>query len=156
MLSTQKGFTLVEVLVAASLLVIGLLATAGMPEMAIDGTAFAGRMSVATNLSEEMMERIRLRVSGVKNDDLNIDHYHNMNTTDPFTRPTSVYARGDYDQWKARMERPELGLAAPIGRITVTALPPLGTMIRKHVQVEVSWQGRISRRGVAFQTLITE
>lgn len=155
-LRTQNGFSLVEALVAAAVLAIGLLAMAAMPETAIEGTAFAGRMSAATNLAEEMMERIRLKVSGVKNNNLDIDHYNNMNTIDPSTRPAAFHARGDYDQWKARIESPDLRLPAGIGTVTVQIWPPLGTMIRKQVQVEVSWQGRMSRKGVTLQTLITE
>ena len=56
----QKGFTLLEVLVAIVIVSIGLLAVAGMQTTAITANASAKDATVAIQLAEEMADRIRL------------------------------------------------------------------------------------------------
>lgn len=55
----QKGLTLVEVLVAVTILTIGLLGVALMQVMSITGNTFSKEMEVATGLSQDMMERLK-------------------------------------------------------------------------------------------------
>jgi type IV pilus assembly protein PilV len=52
----EKGFTLLEVLVAICLLTVGLLGVAAMQAMAIKGNAFAGGVTEATTLAGDRME----------------------------------------------------------------------------------------------------
>ena len=52
----QEGLTLVEVIIAISILTIGLLAVASMQIMAINSNSFANRVTVATNLAQEKLE----------------------------------------------------------------------------------------------------
>lgn len=54
----QKGFTLLELLVAVTLLAIGLLAVASMQATAINGNAIANRNTVISSLAQEVMEDI--------------------------------------------------------------------------------------------------
>jgi len=54
----QNGFTLLELLVAISLLAIGLLATATMQVIAINATSYANRISVATRVGQQVAEEI--------------------------------------------------------------------------------------------------
>ena len=62
---TQKGFTLIEVLVAVVILSIGLLGLAGMQLWAVKNTGNAFYRTQATLAANEMVERIRANPKGV-------------------------------------------------------------------------------------------
>lgn len=55
-IKSEKGFSLVELLVAVVMLAVGLLAVAGMQSLAINKNAYANRYSTATALAQEVME----------------------------------------------------------------------------------------------------
>jgi prepilin-type N-terminal cleavage/methylation domain-containing protein len=55
----EGGFTLIEVMVAMAYLTVGLLAIAAMQDIALSRNVDARRLTVATNLAGEMIERIR-------------------------------------------------------------------------------------------------
>jgi len=57
--NSQKGLTLIEVLVALSILAIGLLGVALMQVTSIGGGIFSREMATATQLSQEMLEKLR-------------------------------------------------------------------------------------------------
>ncbi len=56
--SSCKGFTLVEVLVALTILVIGLLGVAMMQIATISGNTFSREMAVATELGQDLLEKL--------------------------------------------------------------------------------------------------
>ena len=55
-IKSEKGFSLVELLIAVVMLAVGLLAVAGMQSLAINKNAYANRYSTATALAQEVME----------------------------------------------------------------------------------------------------
>ena len=55
----DEGFTLVEMMFASVYLAIGLLAVAAMVDTALSRNVDAKRLTVATNLATEMIERVR-------------------------------------------------------------------------------------------------
>jgi type IV pilus assembly protein PilV len=57
-LETEKGFTIIEVLIAISVLTIGILAVSTMQVSAIRGNAFASRQTEGTTLALDRMEKI--------------------------------------------------------------------------------------------------
>lgn len=63
-MKNEKGFSLVELLVAITILAIGLLAVAGMQTTAINSNAWANRLSTATSLAQEVMEDILAKDAG--------------------------------------------------------------------------------------------
>lgn len=58
-LQDSKGFTLVEVLVAITVLSIGLLGMAGLTTSVMRGNSVSNRMTTAITLSQDKMEDIR-------------------------------------------------------------------------------------------------
>ena len=57
-INEQKGFTIIEVLVAISILTVGLLAVASMQVSAIRGNHMSDNVTIAVALAEEKMEQL--------------------------------------------------------------------------------------------------
>ncbi|MBI4847768.1 MAG: prepilin-type N-terminal cleavage/methylation domain-containing protein [Nitrospirae bacterium] len=55
---TEKGFTLVEVMVALVVLLVGMLGVIGMQYYAVTGNAFSREMRIATSLGEDLVEQM--------------------------------------------------------------------------------------------------
>ena len=58
-IDNQSGFTLVELLVALTLLSIGIMATVQMQIVAINSNSIANKLSVASGLAQEVMDDIQ-------------------------------------------------------------------------------------------------
>ncbi len=56
----QEGFTMIEVLIALVYMTIGLLGIIAMEDVALSRNVDAKRITIATNLATEMLDRIRL------------------------------------------------------------------------------------------------
>jgi type IV pilus assembly protein PilV len=57
--SNEKGFTLVELLVALTLMTVGILAMVEMEIVATHSNSIANKLSVATSLAQEVMDDIQ-------------------------------------------------------------------------------------------------
>ncbi len=55
-LRNEKGFTLLEILVAVTLLVVGLLGMAGLTAALVRGSDFSSRVTMASTLAQDKME----------------------------------------------------------------------------------------------------
>ncbi len=55
----QNGFTLIEVMVAIVVLVIGMVAVMGMQYMSMHGNTVSRQMRVATNFSRDILEQVK-------------------------------------------------------------------------------------------------
>lgn len=76
-LCSQKGMTLLEVIVAIALLVTGMLAIAQMQIAAIQGNAAANRMSQAITLASDKVEKL---IRATSNDpDLSTGDHKDLN-----------------------------------------------------------------------------
>lgn len=59
-ISEEAGFTLVEAMIAMSILAVGLLGVIGMFTTSIGGNAFGGNMTQAATLAQEKLEDLRI------------------------------------------------------------------------------------------------
>ena len=154
----SNGFTLIEGMIAAAIIAVGLLALSGMQSNSLGRNVDAKDLTTVTNLAADMVERIefnRKRVAA----------YSGINSTNVATKPptTEPMARGDYEQWAAMLT--SSGLSVVTGTVTVTlqdlnpALNPT-SLGRRLVTVAVSWsattQGVGARtRTVSLSTVVT-
>lgn len=140
----NKGFTLLEVLVAIVIVSIGLLAVAGMQTTAISANASAKDATIAIQMAEEMVDRIRVNAGDTPEIYNNIDTNNNCaGLTDP--------ALGDCTQWRARLIDGSLGLSGARGTITVTDDSPISKAAT--ITVTITW-GSISTRSITFRTIM--
>ena len=56
---TQKGFTLVEIMIALVVLLVGMLGVMSMQYLAVGGNASSRELRVATSLSQEFVEQLK-------------------------------------------------------------------------------------------------
>lgn len=111
----ENGFTLLEVLVAVTILAIGLLAMGSAETISVVNSYTGRNVSVATAASEEIFERMRRNRA-------NIISYNGFNTNASGTRPVSAgILQNDYDEWKINVER----VAGACASVTVTANSPV-------------------------------
>jgi type IV pilus assembly protein PilV len=157
-LKQTNGFTLIEGMIAAAIVAVGLLALSGMQANSLGRSVDAKDLTTVTNLAADMVERIefnRKRVTA----------YSGINSVNVATKPpiTELMARGDYEQWAALLTGS--GLSGVTGIVTVTLQdtnPTTNTtsLGRRLVTVTVSWsavtQGAGTRtRTVSLSTVVT-
>jgi type IV pilus assembly protein PilV len=160
----EGGFSLLEVLIANLMLAVGLLAIAAMQDVALSRNSDSKRLSVATSLVTEMLERIRYNSPA--------------NSTSPFpytgmiacnfgcvpaptsgSAPALSTALGDYTQWQNRLGATDaagnLLLPNAIGTVT-SALVPGGSASLGQVQVTVtvSWSSGVRTPTVTMNTIV--
>ncbi len=136
----QGGFTLLEAMVAAGVLSVGLLGLAGLSGMALGKNVDANDMSRVTNLAADMTERIQ-------NNRQRVLDYHNTATNAACPQSVSAQrmAAGDCTQWSTLVTNS--GLQGAVGIVTATRLDPDPTtnpvtMNRFLVTVTLNWQTR--------------
>jgi len=142
----DRGFTLVEGMIALVVVSIGLLAVSGMQGIALSRNVDANQLSQATNLAAEMVERVRYNR-------VNATAYNGIDTANAATRPptTQTQARGDYDQWTTRLA--QTTLTSIRGQVTVTSLTPTA-LNQRQVTVRVNWIGGLLNRAVVMSTIV--
>lgn len=150
----ERGFTLIEVMFAVIYLSVGLLGIAAMQDTAIARNTDARRMNYATNLTVEMLERIRWNSPANATLLLGGGYvYSGIRACSDLTSCTggetpgnaiaanNVTANGDYDQWRARLKatNPDGSLLLPnaVGQVTSVAV---GSPAMQQVQITVTIQ----------------
>ena len=154
----QLGFTLLEAMVAAGVLSIGLLGLAGLSGMSLGKNVDANDMTRVTNIAADMLERIQSNRQRVLD-------YHNTSTTAacPQSVSTQRVALGDCTQWQNLVG--SSGLEAATGSVTAVRLDPDPTanpvtMNRFLVTITVGWQTRrndvsiVRNKTAAFTNII--
>ena len=139
-LTHQQGFTLLEAMVAAGVLSIGLLGLAGLSGLSLGKNVDANDITRVTNIAADMAERVQSNRQRVLD-------YHNINTgaACPQNVSTQRMALGDCTQWQTLVANS--GLLGASGVVTAARLDPDPTanpvtMNRFLVTITVSWQTR--------------
>lgn len=163
----EKGFTLVEVLVSAAILSVGVLGMAAMQGMAFTKNVDANDLSIVTNIASDVMERIQSnREYAWAYNGLQTLGPGNCATLPPALPPPGVtkstkvvvarVVQGDCTQWRT------LVLASNLANIqgTVAVTNPFPANPEWHARqivVQLTWNDRGSGqrpRTVAFQTTL--
>lgn len=137
----QRGFTLIEGMLAAVFLGIGLLAMSGMQAVSLGRNVDASELTRVTNLAAEMMERIQYNRR-------NASQYHGIDTRastpcsqDAVAQPM---ARGDCLQWDALLDSQQ-GFTDLQGVVTVsTAAPAIVSLNQRVITIRMNWTGSIN------------
>ena len=148
---TKNGFSLLEAMVAAGVLSVGLLGLAGMQGLSLGKNVDANEITRVTNLATDIMERIQ-------NNRQRVIEYAGIDTaaacpvtySDPAplglgtTMPVAAGAQGDCNQWRAVVAAS--GLSNVRGGVQVARLDPsvtmsAQTMQRVSVTVNITWSG---------------
>ena len=151
----QAGFTLIEGMIAAVILAIGLLALAGMQGFSLGMNVDAHELARVTNLNADLMERIKFNRGRAL-------AYQSIDTNNVATQPpgTEPMARGDYAQWRTLLTNS--GLANANGLVTVVRLDPNPTLNpitlnQFAVTVRINWtttEGVARNRTVMFAAVL--
>lgn len=133
----QAGFTLIEGMIAAAILAVGVLALAGMQGMSLGKNVDAHEQARVTNINADLMERIKFNRGRAL-------AYNAIDTNNPATQPlgTEPMARGDYAQWRTMINNS--GLTNAQGLVQVVRLDPDPTLNpitlnQFAVQVRINW-----------------
>ena len=144
----QSGFTLIESMIAATILSVGILALAGMQGIALTRNVDSTELTRATNLAAEMIERIQYNRKNIAQYAIDTASA----TPCPQNAAIQAMAKGDCDQWVELLKNPQAsGLVNVRGVIAVTTVKgPVETLLNQYpVTVTVSWTGAAGDTKVA-------
>ncbi|MBX3236978.1 MAG: type IV pilus modification protein PilV [Nitrospiraceae bacterium] len=156
---SQEGFSLLEAMVAAGILSVGLLGLAGLQGMSIGKNVDANEITRVTNLAADMAERIQ------NNRQRALD-YNGIDTSVACAQSASTQAMalGDCTQWRTLLANSALGSVR--GIVTAARIDPDPatnpvTMNRIAITIRISWQNgarsetSVSRpKSVTFNSVI--
>ena len=163
----DEGFTLIELMFASVYLAVGLLAIAAMVDMALSRNVDARRLTVATNLGTEMIERIRFNSPANAASIVAVGYpYHNIQACNyactggsaPGNSTGNPTANGDYNQWLAHLSATDssgqLLLPSAIGTVTSTAVANPSELQQVQITVTIRWSSGIRTPTVTFTTMV--
>lgn len=131
----QQGFSMLEVLIAMTVITVGMLGVAVMQQYAVARNVDAKELSVATNLATEMIDRIQYNRK-------NVVSYNGIDVSSASaTCPaTPNMTNGDCTQWRTRLVASRLPLVR--GTVAVTTVGPT-SMNQWQVTVQIRWSGLV-------------
>lgn len=129
----QRGFSLIEVLIAVLILGVGLLGLALLQSISLRNGTSAAHRTQATNLAYEMIDMIRANRPEAGN--YNLIRFNDFTAIDPDACPAPAGARWQQDRaiWRCSVVR-----ALPGGEGSVEITPPTATVAGR-VRVRVRW-----------------
>jgi len=135
----ERGFSLLEGILAAGILGVGLLGLTAMQGMAMMGNLQANELTVATTLAADIFERIHFNRR-------NVAVYDGMDTrsssncsSSTMTASTQTQARGDCLMWDSVMDsQPFENMRGQVAVSSVSGPVALG---QRTVTVTLTWMG---------------
>jgi type IV pilus assembly protein PilV len=139
-LRNNKGFTLLEGMLAAALLGTGLLAMSAMQGIAFVKNVDSNELTRITTLASDMIERIQFnRRNAFSYNGINTQSATNCNSISATTQPQ---ARGDCLLWDSLVDGTQLQNVQ--GTVTVSDLLAPTALGQRNVTVTITWMGSIS------------
>lgn len=148
-LGPDKGFSLLEAMVAAGVLSVGLLGLAGLQGMSLGKNVDAGEITRVTNLAADITERIqnnRQRVMEYDGIDTSIACPATYSDPAPLGLGTTMAvgpgAQGDCSQWRTVVAGSGLSNArgiVDVARVDPSVTVNAQTMQRVTVTVDINW-----------------
>ncbi len=131
----EKGLTLAEVLLAAAIISVAVLAIIGLFPTALQNVRYGGHMSQASSLAQEMIEMIRTQPFTL------VSSYNNIDTRLPAPPTLTGVPLAHFTRWKNDIAPVPPAGALPQGFGTVQVLEnALGLADLKQVTITVGWR----------------
>src|SRR3972149_6627233 len=111
----EKGLTLAEVLLAAAIISVAVLAIVGLFPTALQNVRYGGHMSQASSLAQEMIELIRTRPFA------EVSSYNNLDTRLPAPGGLPAPVLAHFNRWTTDVAPANPAGAPPQGRGTAPA-----------------------------------
>jgi type IV pilus assembly protein PilV len=168
----DRGFTLVEMMAAATILGVGVMGMAAMQGISFTKNVDANDLSVVTNVASDMMERIQ-------NNRRYAWAYNNLQTAGvgnclaggipapppaapfradlPLSIATTRAVQGDCTQWRALVLATNLTNVQGVVQVVPPVVPIPNESRTVQVTVQLQWNDRgptQRQRAIAFQTQI--
>ena len=135
----DRGFTLLEGMLAAVLLGTGLLAMSAMQGIALVKNVDSSELTRITTLVSDMMERIQFnRRNAISYNGINTQSPTNCNTISATAQPQ---ARGDCLLWDSLVDGTQLQNVQ--GTVTVSNLIAPTVLGQRNVTVTITWVGSL-------------
>lgn len=134
LLREKRGLTLAEVILAAAIISVAVLAIVGLFPTALQNVRYGGHMSQASSLAQEMVELIRTQPFNM------VSNYNGLDTRNaPPPLPPAVQAH--FNQWKTDIApaNPAGALPQGWGTVAVGAVPG-GPPDLLQVTISVGWR----------------
>lgn len=149
--ANEKGFSILEGLIAISIFGIGLLSVIVMLDVGFNAGSSSRNRTTATQFAATMVDRIRFETTE-QFDDLakeegKTQSYNNMDTNNP--PPAIAPASFAFAAWQQDIQR---DLPNGLGRVLIQTIP--GMPLHRRVRVNVSWTDVGIPRSVELETRI--
>jgi len=145
LLSEKRGMTLAEVLLAAAVISVAVLAMVGMFPTALQNVRYGGHMSQASSLAQEVIEMIRTQPFS------NVSFYNYPDTSVPPPGGLPGPVAAHLTRWRNDIAPANPIGALPQGRGTISVTPVAGLPDLLQVTITVGWQ----ERGPQTLTIVT-
>jgi type II secretory pathway pseudopilin PulG len=141
----KGGFSLAEVLLAAALISVAVLAMVGLFPTALQNVRYGGHMSQASSLAQEMIEMIRTQPFS------NVPFYNYPDTSVPPPGGLPGPVSAHLTRWRDDIAPANPAGGLPQGRGTISVTPVAGLPDLLQVTITVWWQ----ERGPQTLTIVT-
>lgn len=143
----DRGFSLIEGMLAGAILAVGLLALSGMQAMTFSRNVDANELTRVTTLATDIMDRIHFNRR-------NVAAYNGIDTLVACTisATTQPMARGDCDQWRALLTSTfAAGMTGLRGQVAVTATGPTVPPLNQNaIVLTMTWTGTTGANKLAM------
>jgi type IV pilus assembly protein PilV len=146
----ERGFTLLEILVAMIVIAIGVLGIAGLQASALRYSKNSEGRAIAVQLTTDLVERMRANTAGLRNGEYaSLASFATTTCVKPAPVVTTATASTDVAHWRNALA---CDLPLGTGRMVQAALVGSGL---SEVEITLQWDESRLQGGSAKQTLVT-